>query len=248
MGFRKNELLVLERDAVLEHLHEFAALRIQTAITEVDNWRTRLFADDNARRSGHHLAKVITGEGGKLLRFHERGFLAGVDSRSFNWRQRGVWNRIDIETSRNDHGLGFSRFGDAGYGERPVFIRIRPRGIVRVYTAATLVPVTAAGFFILAVGVLAIDIVIVACGNRSRQGVLSQAGLNKTTERDPRQRHSQSKSNFRMHARDEKELFPAMQAFLLHFCNVHRSPDCYSSGVCHQEILPLDVERWGVEG
>jgi len=25
-----------------------------------------------------------------------------------------------------------------------------------------------------------------------------------------------------MHARDEKELFPAMQAFLLHFCNVSR--------------------------
>jgi hypothetical protein len=46
-----------------------------------------------------------------------------------------------------------------------------------------------------------------------------------------------------MHARDEKELFLAMQAFLLHFCNVYRSPDCYSPGVCHQGILPLDVER-----
>ena len=123
MGFRKTELLVLERDAVFEHLHEFAALRIQTAITEVDNWRTRLFADDDARRSGHHLSKVITGEGGKLLRFHERGFLAGIDSRSFNWRQRGIWHRIDVEPcSGNDDALGFSRFRDASYGQRQVFI------------------------------------------------------------------------------------------------------------------------------
>src|SRR5258708_4949860 len=160
MGFRKTELLVLERDAVFENLHEFAALRIQTAITEVDNWRTRLFADDNARRSGHRLSKVITGEGGKLLRFHERGFLAGIDSGSFNWRQRGVWNRIDIETSPNDHGLGFSCF-DASYRERLVFICVRPRSIVGVYTAATLARAARAGFFIFAVG-LTIDIVTVA--------------------------------------------------------------------------------------
>jgi hypothetical protein len=76
------------------------------------------------------------------------------------------------------------------------------------------------GFIILAAGLVTIDIVIVACGNRSRKGVLSQAGINKTTECDPRQRHSQSESNLRKHGRDEKELFPVMQAFLLHFCNV----------------------------
>ena len=68
--------------------------------------------------------------------------------------------------------------------------------------------------------VVTIDIVTVAFRNRSREGVLTQAGLDKTTERDRRERGSQSKSEFRIHARDEKELSSAMQAFLLHFCNV----------------------------
>ena len=111
---------------------------------------------------------------------------------------------------------------------------------------ATLVRAARAGFFILAVSLI-IDIFTVAFRNRSREGVLTQAGLDKTTERDRRERGSQSKSNFRMHARDEKELSPAMQAFLLHFCNVYRSSDCYSPGVRHKGILPLDVERWALK-
>ena len=71
MRFRKTKLLVLQGDAIFEHLHELATLRIQTAIPEVDDWRLGLFADDYAGCRGHHLSKVITGEGGKLLRFHE---------------------------------------------------------------------------------------------------------------------------------------------------------------------------------
>jgi hypothetical protein len=53
-----------------------------------------------------------------------------------------------------------------------------------------------------------------------------------------------------MHARDEKELFPAMQAFLLHFCNLLRRLGCYSPTVRLQGILSLGVGRWapGVEG
>jgi len=77
------------------------------------------------------------------------------------------------------------------------------------------------GFFIFVISVVSIDIIIL--GNRNRESVLSQAGLYKTIEGDPRERGSQSKSNFRMHARDEKKLFSAMQAFLLHFCNVTAS-------------------------
>src|SRR6478735_5355086 len=97
MRFRKTELLVLERDAVFEHLHELAALRIQAAITEVNDWRLRFFAYEYARRRGHHLSIVVTGEGGELCWFYERGFLAGVDSRPFDWRQRGVWDGISVE-------------------------------------------------------------------------------------------------------------------------------------------------------
>jgi hypothetical protein len=43
------------------------------------------------------------------------------------------------------------------------------------------------GFFILAAGLVTIDVIVVARSNGSREGILSQAGLNKTTERDPRQ-------------------------------------------------------------
>ena len=115
MRFGKTKLLVLDRDAVFEHLRELAALRIQTAITEVDNWRTGLFADNNAGRSGHYFPIVVTGEGRELLRFHERSFLAGIDSRTFNGWQRGVWHGVDVEASCNDDGFGFSRFSDVGY-------------------------------------------------------------------------------------------------------------------------------------
>jgi len=86
MRFRKTKLLVLQGDAIFEHLHELTALRIQTAITEVDDWRLGLFADDNAGRSGHHFPIVIASESGELFRFHERSFLAGIDSRPFYWR------------------------------------------------------------------------------------------------------------------------------------------------------------------
>jgi hypothetical protein len=87
---------------------------------------------------------------------------------------------------------------------------------VRVYIAAPLVRTAPTGFFIL-VGLVTIDIVVIACGNGSREGVLSQAGLNKTTERYPRQRRSQRKSNFRTHARDEKQLFPAVASLFITF-------------------------------
>ena len=103
MRFRKTKLLVLQGDAIFEHLHELAALRIQAAITEVDDWRLRLFADEYARCRGHHLSVVIAGEGGELFRFHERRFLAGIDSRPFDWRQRGIWHGIRVEPrSGND--------------------------------------------------------------------------------------------------------------------------------------------------
>src|SRR4030095_1131338 len=205
MRFRKTELLVLDRDAVFEHLRELAALRIQAAITEVDDWRLRLFADDNAGGSGHHLPIVVTGEGRELFRFHERGFLAGIDSRPFDWWQRGVRHRIGVEPgSSDDDALGLSRFGDAGYGQRPVFICVGPQHIHRGQLAAALVRAVPTGLIIAAAGLVTIDIVSVAFGNGSGEGILSQAGLNKTIERDPRQRGSQSKTNFRTHARDEK--------------------------------------------
>jgi hypothetical protein len=76
---------------------------------------------------------------------------------------------------------------------------------------------------VLIAGVVAID--IVACGNRLGEGLLSQTGLTKTTERDPNQGSSKSKRNFRVHARDEKELFPAVQAFSCIFVIfLHRAP------------------------
>ena len=56
MRFRKTKLLVLQGDAIFEHLHGLAALRIQAAITEVDDWRLRLFAYEYARCRGHHLS------------------------------------------------------------------------------------------------------------------------------------------------------------------------------------------------
>jgi len=103
------------------------------------------------------------------------------------------------------------------------------------------------GFFILATGFVAIDIIVVTCSNGSGEGVLSQAGLNKTIERDPRQRGSQSKRNFRMHARDEKELFRAMQAFYYIFAMfslLFATRLVYVfNGFSH---WALDVERWAL--
>src|SRR4029450_6601546 len=113
MRFRKTKLLVLERDAIFEHLHELAALRIQPAITEVDNGRLRLFAYDDARCRVHHFAVIVTSESGEFLWLHERGFLTGIDSRPFHWRQRGIWNGIDIKwTSCNDNFLGLRGLAD----------------------------------------------------------------------------------------------------------------------------------------
>jgi hypothetical protein len=61
--------------------------------------------------------------------------------------------------------------------------------------------------------VISIVIIIVACGNSQGEGFLSQARLNKTTERDPNQRRSQSKTDFRKHRGDKKRLLRAVQAF-----------------------------------
>ena len=96
--------------------------------------------------------------------------------------------------------------------------------------------------------VVIIDIVTVAFGNRNREGVLTQAGLDKTTERDRRERGSQSKSDFRIHARDEKKLSSAMQAFLLHFCNViARLVVTRSACVSEFSHWAVDVERWAMK-
>jgi hypothetical protein len=116
---------------------------------------------------------------------------------------------------------------------------------VRIYTTASLVRTAPAGFIILPAGLVLINIVIVACGNGSRESVLSQAGLNKTPERDPRQRSSQSKSNFRTHARDEKELFPAMQAFYYIFA---MSPSAFRPAVNVVARFPQipPIQRWAL--
>src|SRR5882724_10237040 len=74
--------------------------------------------------------------------------------------------------------------------------------------------------FIVPVVVVAIDVVIVACSNRHSDGILTEAGFNKTKQRDPSQRSSQRESNFRRHAGDANGLFRVTQAFLLQFCNL----------------------------
>src|SRR4029450_168276 len=114
MRFWKTKLLVLQRDAIFEHLHGLAALRIQAAITEVDNWRLGLFTDEYARGRGHYLSVIVNSERGKLCRFHERRFLAGIDPRPFHWRQRGIWNGKDVKwTSCNYDRLCLCGTGDA---------------------------------------------------------------------------------------------------------------------------------------
>src|SRR3954469_14604118 len=59
MCFRKTELLVLDRYAVLEHLHRLGALGIKTAITEVNDRRARLLADQQTGRGREHLPVVV---------------------------------------------------------------------------------------------------------------------------------------------------------------------------------------------
>ena len=221
MRFRKTKLLVLQGDAIFEHLRELAALRIQTAITEVDNWRLGLFADDNARRSGHHLSIIVTGEGRELFRFHERSFLAGIDSRPFHWRQRRIRHRIRVEQLPvTTITLSASAISVTLVIASDWFSFALAHGALFVFTLLPLLCERRRRDFSSLSSVVTIDIVTVAFRNRSREGVLTQAGLDKTTERDRRERGSQSKSEFRIHARDEKELSSAMQAFLLHFCNV----------------------------
>ena len=112
MAFGKTELLILDRHAVFQHLRELAALGIQSAIPKVDNRRLRLFADDDARCSGHHFPKVVARERGELFWFHERGFLPDIDSRAFDWRERRIFDGINLEPSSNNDALGFSCFGD----------------------------------------------------------------------------------------------------------------------------------------
>src|SRR6266699_354940 len=63
MGFGKTELLVFDRHAVFQHLHELASLRVQAAITEVDDWRIWLFvyrAVTCARARGIGVIAVFT--------------------------------------------------------------------------------------------------------------------------------------------------------------------------------------------
>src|SRR4030095_2626950 len=177
MRFGKTELLVLDRCTVFDHLHELAPLRIQTAITEVDDWRLRLFANDNAGRGGHHFSIVIPSESRKLLWFHERGFLAGIDSCPFNWRQGGILDRINVEGSGNDDAFGIGYLSDASDGQRPILIGVRPRRVVRVYVAVT-VRATPTGFFIFAATFVTVNVIVVAGSYVSREGVLTQAGLN----------------------------------------------------------------------
>jgi len=118
MGFGKTELLVFERHTVFQHLRELAALRIQAAIPKVNNRRLGLFADDYAGCSGQHLSKIVAGEGRELSRFHEGGFLASIDPGSFDWQQRRVLDRINVERSCNDDAFRISRFGDVRYRQR----------------------------------------------------------------------------------------------------------------------------------
>jgi hypothetical protein len=67
--------------------------------------------------------------------------------------------------------------------------------------------------------IVTIDFVIVSCDNGRGNGLLTQAGLKKKTERDPRQHRPECECSFRRHARDENGLIRATQAFLLQFCN-----------------------------
>src|SRR5262249_12912515 len=109
-------------DAIFEHLHELATLGIQATVTEVDNWRLGFLANQYARGRGYYLPIVVTGERGELCRFHERGFLASIDFRSFHWGQCGVRNWIGVEPrSGNNHAFDFSCFGDVRYPERQTF-------------------------------------------------------------------------------------------------------------------------------
>ena len=157
--------------------------------------------------------------------------------------------------SRNDDALGFSRFGDASYGRATGFhlrwSTVHPScldGCLRSCARG------AGGIFHPCSSASHLDIVTVAFRNRNREGVLTQAGLDKTTERDRRQRGSQSKSNFRMHARDEKELSSAMQAFyyifamfLLHKTRpvLHASSVSFANGRVVQRMGRLALTEEG---
>ena len=70
-----------------------------------------------------------------------------------------------------------------------------------------------AGFFVFVIRFPQHRIVVFARGKRCDDSILSQAGFNKTTERNRRQRRSQCESNFRRHAGDETGLSHCVQAF-----------------------------------
>ena len=58
-----------------------------------------------------------------------------------------------------------------------------------------------------------IGVVSIAFGNRRNHGVLSKARIDKTTQRNPRQRRTQCESNFRRHGHDETGFVSVVQAF-----------------------------------
>src|SRR5439155_537161 len=86
---------------------EIIAQRTKSAVAKVDNRRAGLFADDDARCCGHHFAIVVSRESRELFWFHERRFLAGIDSRAFNWWQRRVLDRINVEAASHNNGFHF---------------------------------------------------------------------------------------------------------------------------------------------
>ena len=245
MRFRKTKLLVLEGDAVFEHLHELAALRIQAAITEVDNWRLGLFADEYARCRGHYLPIVVTGEGRELCRFHERGFLAGIDSRSFHWRQRGIRHRIRVEPGSGNDDVSASRRRRRSLAPATSYhLRCQRHGVSRLPVATCVIGPP---------DFSSLSSLSSASGRHSprvkrcNEGILSEAGFDKTTERNPRQRRSKSKSNFRRHAPDENEFVLSEASLLLQFCNVsldrlaahEAAHSCSLANVCCTSMLLL---------
>src|SRR6476646_340972 len=101
MRLRKTELLIVDRNAILQYLHEFRSLRIKPAIAEIDDGRVRFLAYQDPRCRCHHLTIIVIRNGWKFVRLNERGLLAGVDSSALHLGQSGIWRQVHIE-SPND--------------------------------------------------------------------------------------------------------------------------------------------------
>ena len=128
MRFRKTELLVLDRDAVLQDLHELAPLRVEPAVAEIDDRRGGLLAHEQARRGRERFPVIVIRDAREFLRFHKRGFLAGVDPRSLHFGQRRVFHRVDLGAFDNQL-RGLDRRTDERMGE--VRVRFRQLGAIR---------------------------------------------------------------------------------------------------------------------